>query len=149
MAANDLNGHIGNVSGRIAGAGYGNGATVFATENWARGFTSLSQIMSAWSDDLHDPARTPTSPISALEWPPDPGVLITSCMPPMLWDPLSHHPKPPPAHLPERQRGRPAQLPPRFPPPAPSRPRSLPRKPPFQPKSPRIPPSRPTRKSPP
>ena len=60
MAANHLNGHIGNVSGRIAAAGYGNGATVFATENWARGFTSLSQIMSAWSDDLHMiPATNP------------------------------------------------------------------------------------------
>lgn len=53
MAANDMNGHIGNVSGRIAALGYGNGATVFATENWARGFTTLSQIMSAWSDSLH------------------------------------------------------------------------------------------------
>ncbi len=53
MAANHLNGHIGNVSGRIAAAGYGNGATVFATENWARGFTTLPQIMAAWSDSLH------------------------------------------------------------------------------------------------
>jgi uncharacterized protein YkwD len=60
MAANHSNGHIGNVSGRIAAAGYGNGATVFATENWARGFATLSQIMSAWSDSLHMiPATNP------------------------------------------------------------------------------------------
>ena len=60
MAANHLNGHIGNVSGRIAAAGYGNGATVFATENWARGFTTLPQIMAAWSDSLHMiPATNP------------------------------------------------------------------------------------------
>ena len=60
MAANHSNGHIGNVSGRIAAAGFGNGATVFATENWARGFTTLSQIMSAWADPLHMiPATNP------------------------------------------------------------------------------------------
>ncbi len=60
MAANHSNGHIGNVSGRIAAAGFGNGATVFATENWARGFTTLSQVMAAWADPLHMiPATNP------------------------------------------------------------------------------------------
>ena len=53
MAANHLMDHIGNVTGRLEAADYGNGATVFATENWAMGFTTLSQIMSAWSDSLH------------------------------------------------------------------------------------------------
>lgn len=60
MAANHLLNHIGNVNGRIAAAGYGNGSTVFATENWAMGFTTLSQIMNAWSDALHQiPATNP------------------------------------------------------------------------------------------
>jgi hypothetical protein len=60
MAANHSNGHIGNVSGRIAAAGFGNGATVFATENWARGFATLPQIMAAWADPLHMiPATNP------------------------------------------------------------------------------------------
>jgi len=53
MAANHLLGHIGNVRGRVAEAGYGSGATVYATENWAMGFTTLAQIMAAWSDPAH------------------------------------------------------------------------------------------------
>lgn len=53
MAANHLMGHIGNVRGRVADAGYGSGATVYATENWAMGYTTLAQIMVAWSDPAH------------------------------------------------------------------------------------------------
>lgn len=53
MAANHLMDHIGNVRGRVADAGYGSGATVFATENWAMGFTTLAQVMTAWSDPAH------------------------------------------------------------------------------------------------
>jgi uncharacterized protein YkwD len=53
MAANHMLNAIGNVSGRLAADGYGNGATVFATEDWDMGATTLSQIMSVWSDSLH------------------------------------------------------------------------------------------------
>jgi uncharacterized protein YkwD len=53
MAANHLLGHIGDVRGRVAAAGYGSGATVYATENWAMGFSTLDQIMVAWSDAAH------------------------------------------------------------------------------------------------
>ena len=53
MAANHLMDHIGDVRGRIAAAGYGAGATVYATENWAMGFTTLQQIMTAWNDYWH------------------------------------------------------------------------------------------------
>lgn len=53
MAANHLLDHIGNVRGRIADAGYGSGAWVFATENWAMGFKTLEQVMVAWSDPAH------------------------------------------------------------------------------------------------
>lgn len=53
MAANNLSSHIGNVSGRIAAAGYGGGAKVWATENIAVGRFSLDEIMVVWSDDLH------------------------------------------------------------------------------------------------
>src|SRR6266542_4473486 len=35
MAANNMSWHIGDVRGRLAAAGYGNGATVWATENFA------------------------------------------------------------------------------------------------------------------
>jgi LysM repeat protein len=54
MADNNLSAHIGNVSGRVASAGFGGGGTVFATENWAR-FNpgTLNQIMAVWSDDAH------------------------------------------------------------------------------------------------
>ncbi len=54
MADNNLSDHIGNVSGRVAAAGFGGGGTVFATENWARfNVGTLNQIMVAWSDDAH------------------------------------------------------------------------------------------------
>jgi hypothetical protein len=53
MAANHMLNAIGNVSGRLEADGYGNGATVFATEDWDMGATTLSQVMSAWSDSLH------------------------------------------------------------------------------------------------
>ena len=35
MAANNMSWHIGDVRGRLAAAGYGGGATVWATENFA------------------------------------------------------------------------------------------------------------------
>jgi LysM repeat protein len=54
MAANQMSGHIGNVRGRIAAAGYGGGATVWATENFAMGYNmSIDEIMLVWSDALH------------------------------------------------------------------------------------------------
>ena len=60
MAANQMSTHIGNVRGRIAAAGYGGGATVWATENFAYGFMSIDEIMVAWSDPAHmAPATVP------------------------------------------------------------------------------------------
>lgn len=53
MAANQMSWHIGDVRGRIAAAGYGGGATVFATENFAVGYMSIDEIMVAWSDESH------------------------------------------------------------------------------------------------
>jgi len=53
MAANQMSWHIGNVSGRLAAAGYGGGATVWATENFAVGNLSIDQIMVIWSDPSH------------------------------------------------------------------------------------------------
>jgi LysM repeat protein len=54
MAANQMSGHIGNVRGRIAAAGYGGGATVWATENFAMGYSmSIDEIMVVWSDEAH------------------------------------------------------------------------------------------------
>ena len=53
MAANLMSWHIGDVSGRLAAAGYGGGATVWATENFAVGNLSLDQIMVIWSDPSH------------------------------------------------------------------------------------------------
>ncbi|MFZ6027818.1 MAG: LysM peptidoglycan-binding domain-containing protein [Chloroflexota bacterium] len=53
MAANQMSWHIGDVRGRIAAAGYGGGATVFATENFAAGYMSIDEIMVAWSDESH------------------------------------------------------------------------------------------------
>lgn len=54
MADNQLSDHIGNVKGRVAAAGYGDGATIFATENWARFRSgSINDIMIAWSDAAH------------------------------------------------------------------------------------------------
>ncbi len=54
MAANQMSSHIGNVRGRIAAAGYGAGATVWATENFAMGYSmSIDEIMVVWSDPDH------------------------------------------------------------------------------------------------
>ncbi len=62
MAANNMSWHIGNVRGRIAAAGYGNGGTVWATENFAvsSGGMGIDQIMAVWADPDHmRPAVTP------------------------------------------------------------------------------------------
>ena len=53
MAANHMSTHIGNVSGRIAAAGYGGGAKVWATENIALGHYSIDEIMAVWADEAH------------------------------------------------------------------------------------------------
>jgi LysM repeat protein len=54
MAASQMSWHIGNVSGRLAAAGYGGGAKVWATENFAVNYhASIDQIMLVWSDASH------------------------------------------------------------------------------------------------
>lgn len=54
MADNQMSWHIGNVRGRLAAAGYGGGATVWATENFAVGTSmGIDQIMAAWADPDH------------------------------------------------------------------------------------------------
>lgn len=53
MAANQMSWHIGNVAGRLAAAGYGGGAKVWATENFAVGNHSIDEIMVVWSDASH------------------------------------------------------------------------------------------------
>ena len=53
MAANQMSWHIGDVSGRLAAAGYGGGAKVWATENFATGNNSIDEIMVIWSDASH------------------------------------------------------------------------------------------------
>ncbi len=53
MAANNMSWHIGDVRGRIAAAGYGGGATVWATENFAVGNMSIDEIMQVWADPDH------------------------------------------------------------------------------------------------
>jgi len=54
MAASEMSWHIGDVRGRIAAAGYGGGATVWATENFAVGTSmGIDQIMAAWADPDH------------------------------------------------------------------------------------------------
>jgi LysM repeat protein len=55
MAANNMSWHIGNVRGRLAGAGYGAGGTVWATENFAMssGGMGIDEIMAVWSDPDH------------------------------------------------------------------------------------------------
>jgi len=55
MAENSMSWHIGNVRGRLASAGYGNGGTVWATENFAvsSGGMGIDQIMAAWADPDH------------------------------------------------------------------------------------------------
>ncbi len=61
MAAQQMSWHIGNVGGRIQAAGYGGGAKVFATENFAVGTSmGIDQIMVVWADAEHmRPATTP------------------------------------------------------------------------------------------
>ncbi len=62
MAANNMSWHIGDVRGRIAAAGYGGGATVWATENFAvsHGGMGIDEIMAVWADPDHmRPAVTP------------------------------------------------------------------------------------------
>ena len=55
MAANNMSWHIGDVRGRIAAAGYGNGGTVWATENFAvsSGGMGIDEIMATWADPDH------------------------------------------------------------------------------------------------
>jgi len=54
MAANQMSSHIGNVSGRVSGAGYGGGAKVWATENFAVGSDyAIDEIMVVWADEAH------------------------------------------------------------------------------------------------
>jgi LysM repeat protein len=54
MAANNMSWHIGNVSGRLQSAGYGGGAKVWGTENFAVGHTlTIDEIMLMWSDASH------------------------------------------------------------------------------------------------
>lgn len=54
MAANQMSWHIGDVRGRLAAAGYGGGAQVWATENFAVGVNhTIDEIMLVWSDASH------------------------------------------------------------------------------------------------
>jgi LysM repeat protein len=54
MAANLMSWHIGNVSGRLQSAGYGGGAKVWGTENFAVGYNlGIDKIMIVWSDESH------------------------------------------------------------------------------------------------
>ena len=60
MATNQMSWHIGDVSGRLAAAGYGGGPKVWATENFAVGNQSIDEIMIIWSDASHMiPAANP------------------------------------------------------------------------------------------
>jgi len=55
MLANNMSWHIGDVKGRLASAGYGNGGTVWATENFAVGYggMGIDEIMAVWADPDH------------------------------------------------------------------------------------------------
>ncbi len=53
MALNDLHWHIGGVSDRVQAAGYGGGAKVWATENFAIGPMTIDQIQQVWADESH------------------------------------------------------------------------------------------------
>ena len=54
MAAYDIHSHIGGVSERVKAAGFGGGATVFATENFAVGIMTLNELIyTYWADELH------------------------------------------------------------------------------------------------
>jgi LysM repeat protein len=60
MAINNMSSHIGDVRGRLAAAGYGGGATVWATENFAVGNMEIDQVMQVWADPTHMmPATVP------------------------------------------------------------------------------------------
>ncbi len=62
MADQNLSWHIGNVAGRLQGAGYGGGKKVFATENFAMtsAGATIDQIMPMWDDPDHRlPATNP------------------------------------------------------------------------------------------
>jgi hypothetical protein len=52
MAANNMSWHIGDVRGRLAASGYGGGATVWATENFAVGHMAIDEIMQVWADPI-------------------------------------------------------------------------------------------------
>jgi uncharacterized protein YkwD len=61
MAINGLRWHIGDVSNRIQAYGYGGGAKVFATENFAIGPVSIETIAEWWSDESHQyPSANPS-----------------------------------------------------------------------------------------
>ena len=63
MAAQRLNGHIGNVSQRVCAAGYNNGYGCQATENWVavKSPVSVNRIMASWNDPAHMlPANNPS-----------------------------------------------------------------------------------------
>jgi LysM repeat protein len=55
MAANNMSWHIGDVRGRLAAAGYGGGATVWATENFAVSSNGMGidEVMAVWADPDH------------------------------------------------------------------------------------------------
>jgi len=53
MAASQMSWHIGDVSGRLAAAGFGGGSKVWATENFAVGNQTIDEIMLVWSDADH------------------------------------------------------------------------------------------------
>lgn len=54
MAANGVCAHIGNARERIAAAGFGGGATIFATENMACAVSAdINWLQSVWSDEVH------------------------------------------------------------------------------------------------
>ena len=53
MAANQMSWHIGDVPGRLTASGYGGGAKVYGTENFALGNMSIDEIMVVWSDASH------------------------------------------------------------------------------------------------
>jgi len=55
MASSGICAHIGNVSGRVAAAGYGGGATVFATENISCGYNRTAEqvVYQDWADASH------------------------------------------------------------------------------------------------
>jgi LysM repeat protein len=55
MAVQELHTHIGNASGRISAYGYGDGSTVFCTENFAMSFgkADIAEIYGYWDDPDH------------------------------------------------------------------------------------------------